>query len=413
MKQKHRFLMGLLAAPLAVVAAGMMGGDAFAATKTWIAPSDVNLNFSHGANWSPAGAPSNGDDLVFDANQGFAEGATNDMVNLEVNSITFIAKSVTSGFWCTPIKAVEQLKISGPINGDARCMGRVMNGSYILGADVVAKNVVFSGYTGTGGSIDLNGNKISFVTESGFDGFFGTIAYEGVAAHSTISGNGTVEFNGAYGSPHLDGNNTYSGTTNLIATGSRVKGVIGNFVDMFGTSVVNISGATAAASFVFVSSPSGLSVGNTINITGGQADDLWGALQFYCTDAFCSGTLNVPNIRLLGNTSFEQWGYKDRGFVVNLAGIVANGRCVEYWVDAIASHFPNFATVSGGFLNGPVACSVSGGTGPGPSVPDTGMVTNEGGFVEWVVFGVASSALLGVGAVAVTLKPWVIRKIKI
>jgi hypothetical protein len=67
----------------------LFGANALAATKTWTGA--VDTSFSTAGNWSPSGAPVNGDDLVFD-NTGLTGAQLNpndDMVGLSVGSLTF------------------------------------------------------------------------------------------------------------------------------------------------------------------------------------------------------------------------------------------------------------------------------------------------------------------------------------
>jgi fibronectin-binding autotransporter adhesin len=67
----------------------LFGANALAATKTWTGA--VDTSFSTAGNWSPSGAPVNGDDLVFDNTglTGAQLNPNNDMVGLSISQITF------------------------------------------------------------------------------------------------------------------------------------------------------------------------------------------------------------------------------------------------------------------------------------------------------------------------------------
>jgi len=413
-------LLGLLVLPLSLVmAVGLLSGNTHAATKNWTGA--TGAYFSTDTNWSPVGAPVDGDTLVFDANSASGN-PTNDMADLEVGSIEYIGKEDVSGYFsCLWIRADSRLKVSGNIEADKGCTDG-MRGKYILGANVVAKNVRFVPMDDNEFLIELNGYKLTFTADT--QNGVGVIE----AAHDQlcITGNGTVEFNvptNLSADVYLHGANDYSGTTNVIASGGWVKGVRGNSISMFGTSTVNVTGEGAAVSYDFYNNAlGGKTIGNVFNVQGGQSDDLWGTLQFYCNMTNCEGgVLKVPNIKLLGNTALEQMGFKNNGFVVDLAGIQANGHCVEYWVDSIASHISGFDAVRGGFINGPDACKVDGGDvgggvlpGPsGPGAPNTGEGYGMGELREWRTIGIAGGAVLIAGAVLYGIRPWVVRKIRL
>src|SRR5436190_18323294 len=100
--------------------------SAFAATRTWIGPTSGG-NWSDAANWSPAGAPSAGDALVFPSNSSQAP-MNNDLpTGSSVGSMTFtggykldgnalvVTGDITTGFFGGSVINTP-LTIGGPLS---------------------------------------------------------------------------------------------------------------------------------------------------------------------------------------------------------------------------------------------------------------------------------------------------------
>jgi hypothetical protein len=80
---------GVLATPGALLPARAV------TTRTWVGPN--NGTWSTAANWSPAGAPQNGDALVFPSPAATAKSSVNNLVELTVDSIQFDTYTSISG----------------------------------------------------------------------------------------------------------------------------------------------------------------------------------------------------------------------------------------------------------------------------------------------------------------------------
>lgn len=349
---------------------------ALAATKTWTGGGSDD-NWSTSANWSPSGAPIDGDAVVF-TNGGTTLSSTNDITGLELASISMNGTGTESVY----ISLDEDTTINGDItstiatNSGSALLG---SGDLTLGADVTVTNVGLAG----GGDVILNSHALTMVTNSAYTDSV-------IAIDKRITGSGTfnIDIRNSISlfladSGDVPSGNNYSGTTNLI-TGlvTTSSGVTASA--MFGTSTINI-GPTATLS-LYAGTGGSFTFTNAINLaaaTVGQSGFL--SAQVYVWAGASSQTINIPNITLAGNARFD---LNDLGFsnvVVNLAGIQSNSFCIQYGDNNSAAN---------NFQNGPTACVIGTETNL-PGVPNTG--TDRKNSVYIALAGAAGVLLVGFG----------------
>jgi hypothetical protein len=314
-------------------------GTAFAATKTWVGAGSDN-NFSTAANWSPSGAPANGDDLVFDTGTTVTRSdASNDISNLSVKSVTFTGSGIGG---VTNFEATSPLTITDAMDEEAGVTAvTYIEGSVILGGDVVVRGVGF-GYSTQSGTVDLNGNTLTFA---------GNPNNDILALANPITGNGTVIYDGGDNSGvQLYAANTYTGSTIYRSGDILSVGLHPN--DVFGTSAITID-AFASLSLSIPASANNTTWNNQVTIAPTNQSEWYDDFASIFFSRQGSGetiNLNVPNIILQSNTRL---GANEVN--VNLAGIQSNGHCIEYL---------NYSTVTGNwsdgtFTNGPAFCEVA------------------------------------------------------
>lgn len=254
---------------------------ALAATKTWTGTSGDH-KFNTAGNWSPSGAPSNGDDLVF-PNTVTDKSPDNDIVGLSVAGITFsgngssgytvtgnsftstagitftttvnstittiAAPIVLSGTQTINVNSLSSLYISGAVSGSGNLtkagtglLGLTTNNSSYTGTIAVSAGVLMTenanalGGTGAGTTIASGASLVTcYLTDIT------------MAEPLTISGTG----NGTYGAVHfascggLGATNarlTWSGTVALGAN-TTLSGYNGNILKITG----NLSGSFTIA----------------------------------------------------------------------------------------------------------------------------------------------------------------------
>lgn len=318
-------------------------GQAFAATKTWTGGGSDD-NWSTSGNWSPSGAPSNGDDLVFTLN-GSSLGGTNDISGLSIKTIT--ASGTSNGLFDTD----DPLTITESIINTGTHKAIELGAALTLGGNVTVRGI---GFNSGAGSIALNGNTLTVLDASPANDHM----IFGVSV--PITGNGGVTINAPNTNIQFGAVNTYSGTTTILANDGLLfsTGSGATPLNAFGSSSI-IIGPDASISADFAGVSSGATWSNPITIQQSSVgNNFWDfsinfqSIYFYGV----TGTINVPNITLQGSTRFGA----GLGVTVNLAGITANGHCIEYG--------RNNWTASQ-FQNGPAACVV---TPAGPATPDTG-----------------------------------------
>lgn len=346
MKIKKLFVLSLL------LSAGIFlkGSSAFAATKTWNGATDNN--FSTSTNWTPSGAPTTGDDLVFDNATAVTHGSPdNDMVGLSVASITFTGTGLGG---VHDVNLANKLIVTSLIQQDSTSNNvDSINGKIQLGGDVTVKSVSFDDSTpSTTGTIDLNGHMLTFL-DSAINTYI-------VSLNIPIIGTGSVVYNAPNSDIQLHAANTYAGDTTYQAGNLLTVGIPAT--NIFGTSSVAIfSGASLTISLS--NADNGTTISNPISI-GAYDSSLWTSgwnSLFFGGSPSSAITVNVPNITLQGNTRI---GVNDN-ITVNFAGMTANSHCIEY---VLLSKTTSFAQ------NGAPACVLADTTTKvvAPKTPNTG-----------------------------------------
>lgn len=385
---KKQALLGFAATLVASLATFLVltGGQAFAATKTWVGTDcpATNCNWSNTNNWVGGVAPVNGDDIVIDMSSSTpTSGNTtvNDITNLSVASITASGYDTAGGSkMMTITTTASPLTIGGNVTlntpstaapGGYENAGKLfIDGNLILSGNATFTNAV----PNNSSTFALGGNTLTIASTS----LYNTLGNSTINFDSVISGNGTVNI--AVGSDlvlFMNNANTYTGTTN-IQTADYISS-LGGGVGMFGTSTINLS----ASSRILFEGSGTVTIPNTINVTPPTVTGtfLTNQLEFWSNGS--SVTFNAANIALLGNARF---GINDSlGTVtVNLAGITANGHCVQYGTDNIQA---------GNFQNGPTACTVAvaNNTTTTPAAPNTGFALLKSNPVA-VAFGTLAAA---------------------
>jgi autotransporter-associated beta strand protein len=173
----------------------MVAPQAYAATKTWSGAVDSNFNVA--GNWSPAGVPSNGDDLVFDSDTATSLTPANDLTGASFLSLTFQGNDPL-GFDLSGNSFTLTGGITNNSNGPA----------YILTPLVISGN---QSITATNHIISLDGaiSGAGNLTKSGGQSLFIT------ANNSTYSGNITIS-GGVLWVDNVNGLGNTSGITTVI-----------------------------------------------------------------------------------------------------------------------------------------------------------------------------------------------------
>lgn len=341
----------------------------FAATKTWSGA--VDNTFNDAGNWTPAGIPVNGDDIIIVNNTGSTSSLINDISNLNVNSITL------SGPDPVTINHSVGLILSGVYSSTTgNSSPSSYTGTITLGSDSTISDVDTSGST-----LALAGHAITFTTTGGVT----------TTNTPTISGAGTVNIDVTNAvSIFLPNGNSYSGTTNLISGQATTFATSSNSI--FGSSTINVS---PTATISLNADGATWTFNNPINITQavvGQSGFLTAQLFVWTDD---NQTVNIPNITLNGNARFATDAILRTGATINLAGISADSYCVQY-----GDEYNSDATY---FINGPSAC-VIGDDEPVVGVPDTAAKFATSNPIVVAALGLAVLAVAAVAIVRIRAK---------
>lgn len=131
--------------------------EALAATKTW-SYGGVNTNWSTAGNWTPSGAPVDGDDIVISSEIGTMHGGNNDIAGLTINNLTLSGSEISGP------DITATLEITGDIvnTGTHKTISlKTASTSLILADDVQMQGFSFGGDAGA--NINLNGHKLTIV----------------------------------------------------------------------------------------------------------------------------------------------------------------------------------------------------------------------------------------------------------
>ncbi|MEO8862990.1 MAG: hypothetical protein ABI354_01575 [Candidatus Saccharimonadales bacterium] len=345
----------------------MAAPHAFAATRTWVGTDcpATNCNWSNVNNWSGGVAPVNGDSIVINSDTvtpAKFQATTDDIAALSVASITTSGYSNSSqGPYSMTINTTQSLTITGNVTHTVTAtaapsgwniasflaLGDAVH-PIVLGGNVTTQNVALIASTITLGGNTLNYNLDPTYTDTTF------------SLEAQLTGAGTFNIDLPTNvALFLDDTNNYSGTTNINSV--NYVSALGDSTKVFGTSAVNLS-STARILFKPIASGA-VTINNAISVTPPTVTGTFlnNQLEFWSETGGSSFT--IPNITLLGNARF---GTNDlAGAVsVNLAGITANGHCIQYGDGN--SDVANFS-------NGPAACVVA--VAAGKKAPNTGFAS--------------------------------------
>jgi hypothetical protein len=363
-------------------------GGTFTWTGTACTGGTPNCNWSNTSNWQGGAAPlatdAPGDILIFNnAVIGAANGSpTDDITGLSVATISFInngaAKDIILSHPLTITSDITQA--AGVTTTDSLrngSTGQAIN----LGGNVTVnatQGISLGSFGSSSDSVNLGGHSLTFNETSGQ-----TTA--GISAiYSVITGSGTVTYNSPYTNFQLYGNNTYSGTTNVIQSSLWVGSFTVN-TNAFGSSTINVA-TGGAIEFQYNTNTT---ISNPIVITGVTSGVSNITSMDVTCDTGCSSatTVTIPNITLNGSTRF---GAGDPNLSINLTGITSNGFCIEY-LDG--------TTTRSTFTGGPSGCLVAGA----PGLPNTG------GLARSLPIALALGGLLSVAAIEVGRRVYIKR----
>lgn len=323
------------------VVAVVRAPHAFAASKTWTGGGS-DRKWSTAGNWSPSGAPANGDDIII--------GNDSNPADIEIDSSGVSVSSVTWTGGSDKLDATAHgITVTDAVNGTGASGVTYIFGNITLGGDVTWNNTsIGTSSPSSTYSLTLNSHTLTVQnTGSYIMSFDQPIAGSGTVVYDTSQGQGVQLY-----SP-----NTYSGQT-VINGNDGILTVDLTPSQAFGSSSVTVkSGASLS-----ISLPNGATTfNNAITLeasTNATDSSTWSYISVSCSGDCTSAQLALPNVTLQGNVRMLATG----NVVINLAGIQANGYCVEY-----------NDTLGASFQNGPAACDLGdGGATNVPGVPNTG-----------------------------------------
>jgi len=323
-----------------------------AGTNNWTGLANNGSWITSIGNWS-GGIPSNGQDLKFNNASWGTTAISDDIPGLEVNSLTFSNNSNTPA----NISLADDLTVDTAITQDSTASTTVdtiagpahtitlggdvtvtVNGGLILGA--------------AGDTIDLNGHTLTFVSDP-------SVTSNSLQVLANITGSGSVVYNSAKTTYAIAGNNTYSGTTHVIASDGPV---IDSGNSAFGSSAITVE----TGSSIKFDESANTTINNTITVTGSGTPVT--SIQF-ANSGNTHITTTVPHIVLNGNTKFANITSPTSNLTVNLSGITINGHCLLYMNAANSdSQTPQAA----GFTGGPTSCNAAAATTK-IGAPNTGL----------------------------------------
>ncbi len=350
-----------------------LSGDASAATKTWVS-AGTNVNWSTPQNWSPAGAPVDGDNINFScANSGYCESIF-DIPGLSVGTISFSGSLPGDVINLTNAPIV----VNGGIN--SATIGSIFHGSVFLGANITVNNTVL-------GAVDLNGHNLT-LTGKGVVNSSNGQTWLGIAGD--ITGDGTLVINADNDQEvYLAGENLYSGVT-TISNGKFVsngQNPNNHTLNMFGVSDIDV-GPLGKVTFTFDQSETGSTFLN--KITFNRTDNTLAQLLLINKSTNNSAiSIGFSGVDLSSNTRFDV-DIGGGALSINLAGIIANSYCVEYGLNNTQSTY---------FMNGPTCTNTTGGTGNNgiPKDPNSVVAPKTGVVAGVVIVTSVVTAAAGTG----------------
>lgn len=371
---------------LAVVFGLIGNNDAFAATKTWIGDETKTdgMLWSNGANWQPAGVPTKDDDVVVDPNT-YSSGLRIDG-DIEVNSITAKLSSKLN----TPIATIipetgsnkmMTIKIGKSTENVSFGTLYVSNNqapvTVIANGDNVTMKYVDFGY---GVTLNLNGKTVNL------DRFRFDDKYDNAPA-AKITGNGTLNLSDSTKSIHnrIAGDiNDYTGTTNI----NGISNLQLDYLNAFGKSAVNVKSSSLDWQLFLKNKPAdvnGKTIDNKFSLDGAKDAAV---LTFEGDDSYKAAkpTIKVPNITLLSNIGIDA-----HYIVLDLTGINANGKCMQYWTENGINQ-----SISSNFIGAPTECRVGlnyGDTGKTPAGGSSNKKANLPGVPNTSVGAIVSNPI--------------------
>ena len=292
--------------------------------------------------------------MVIDNSATFTNGSTDDIVGLSLNTITFTNNGssgpvvIALGQNLTVTTAITQASSAtttiDAINDDGSAK------TLTIGGPVTVTSIGGLSIGNTGDTLALGSNTLTFTDNGATNNI--------VVINADITGSGAaVVYNGPATDYQLSGNNTYSGTTHVMATDLAIDNT--GTSNIYGSSAITVENAGS----IDLRSASSATISNAITVVGITSGSPVTSLNFASSGT--NTVLTVPNITLTGETRFGNENQAN-GLTINLAGINSNGFCVEYIGSGSTSDGP-----ANGFSNGPAGCVVTAAVKT-PGTPNTG-----------------------------------------
>jgi autotransporter-associated beta strand protein len=360
----------------------LVAHSGFAVTKTWSGVSSTS--WSDGANWTPAGAPVPGDDLVFPGGAGNLSNNNNIAAGTSFNSITFTG---ASGGYSLGGNAI-QLSAGG------------ITANNTSGFNVVTLNIALAASQtfSLQAELDLNGNLDLGANNLVVDGSGATSFFQAVISGSgSLTKNGTATLVYAGTSP-----NTLTGTTTVDAGTLRlnkpagVDAIAGPLVigDGVGNDIVSLAHTEQIGDLVDV----------TINASGTLDFATFGATAETIGSLAGSGRVETG---ILGSLTTG-----GNGFSTTFSGVISGGgSLIKLGVDGMVLTGANTHTGPTSIMQGILAIN---GSEVGPIVVANAAALLEGtgtvvslnaplgfvapGFAEPGIFNVSADAQIAAGA---------------
>lgn len=368
-------MLGIFGLIVAALFFAFSSQQAFAATKTWTGDG-ADANWSTDANWSPSGAPTNGDDLVFNLSDlGTFSAPDNDIASLSIASMSFTNGTNGQSF---ALRLTEATTFSGDATNTSATRVGVWGG-FVLGADIdFIGGFGFSDHTSASNEIALGGHALTISDDAS-----GITSFSDVP----ITGTGTVNYD-TLGDVQVGSVNTYSGTTNI----TNINQIYNSTSDpqspteMFGSSSIVVD-ASSTVHLVFTATET-FSNQITLAATEVSGSSFNAQLNFNSSQVSAAHVITVPNVILsgAGGMTLSPSGIAS----VNLAGMTTNGNCL-YVPTVYVDNFLNVGDFCG-------ASNASLGDDVVPGVPNTGEAHGRSALPLVILASVAG--LAGAGFIA-------------